>query len=104
MTAVFRLVVPVSIDVGILGVVTLVPINEVVEGTKQEGTGTAGRVHDTEVLGRSGCSFLKKRRQACADNLANDPGRRVVDAARVSDLRLLLDANPPSVIESDLGP
>ena len=82
-------------SVGVVGhVVGEVPVEEIFEGAEEEGAGAAGGVEDGEVLDRFGRLAGEEGADRLLDDVADDVGGRVVDAAGFADFGLFLDDGP----------
>ena len=69
------------------------PVEEVLVGADQEGAGSARGIQNAEfrcLLRR--VVLLENRAYGLLHDVVHDVGRRVVDAARLADLRLLFDS------------
>ena len=67
------------------------PVEEIFEGAEEEGAGAAGGVEDGEVLDRFGRLAGEEGADRLLDDVADDVGGRVVDAAGLADFGLFLD-------------
>src|SRR5215211_3855186 len=77
----------------VLDVAVAVPVEEVLVGPDQERPGPTRRIHYPESArpaARSGTLAFQELPDGLLDDVVHDVGRRVVDAARLADLRLLL--------------
>ena len=75
----------------VFGIPSGVPVQQVLVGTQQEGTGTTGGVEDLETGGLLGSLAFEKFPDGILDDVIDDIGGGVVDAASLADFGLFLD-------------
>ena len=77
------------------------PVEQVLVGADEERAGAAGRVEDAQLGGLLGRLALEQLADRVLDDVVDDVGRRVVDAAGLLDLGLVLDHGAVAGREAD---